>query len=144
MGRPNVASAAGYGVGPPVTVRLPSIPASRWPGTVQKKMYLPGARLATLRVCFPAVNGCTWPRTLPLAVARAIECGTCEGLSYVIATLPGFAVAPLGWKTSDPSAGEERSIASVGAAPPPACVLVWGACWLPPLLACGCPPGETG
>ena len=73
---------------PYLTVRVPCIPASRWPGTVQKKTYLPGARSAVTEVLLWAIRSDLAISWLPFAIATSWE--ICEGLSKSIVTSPGL------------------------------------------------------
>ena len=72
-------TASGY-----LTVIVPTMPAARWPGTVQKNVYLPGLRLAeTVEVPPLATILPTWLTPLPLI---AMSCGVEDLLSMLIVT----------------------------------------------------------
>src|SRR5690349_10731774 len=67
------------------------MPAWRWPGTGQKKVYLPGFSVAvTFDVAPWFTVGPVWLTPLP---SIATPCGTADGLSIVIVTLPAFALS---------------------------------------------------
>ena len=74
-----------------LTVIVPTMPAARWPGTVQKNVYLPGLRLAlTVEVPPPDTILPTWLTPAPLI---AMSCGVEDLFIMLIVTWPGVAVA---------------------------------------------------
>ena len=74
-----------------LTVRVPSIPAWRWPGTEQKYVYLPRFSAALRTLVPPPENVGVLPTVLPLAVCNTTLCGSADALVNVIVTVPAFA-----------------------------------------------------
>jgi transcriptional regulator with XRE-family HTH domain len=71
---------------------VPIIPACRWPGTVQKYVYVPGFRLSVSDFV-PFMNVGVVPRVGPLVPdCTATLCGTGDLLVNAIVTLPALAV----------------------------------------------------
>ena len=75
-----------------LTVSVPSMPASRWPGTVQKKVYLPGLR-STVAESVPSAISSVSPTSSPLESSIATSWVSAWGLLKSIVTLPALAVA---------------------------------------------------
>jgi len=91
------------------TTSVPSIPAARWPGTLQKNVYVPGFRVKT-RFFVPPWNVAVAPRTEPLVPCWTVRlCCSPDAFVNLIVTFPAFAVNdvlvnpnwPLGSAASD-------------------------------------------
>src|SRR4051812_26229246 len=80
---------------PYLTVRVPSMPASRWPDTVQKNWYLPGLR-STSTVETPPLET-TLPTSLTPAPETAMSWGTEDLFCESTVSLPAGAVAAAYW-----------------------------------------------
>lgn len=74
---------------------MPTIPAIRWPGTVQKYVYVPGFRFSVSVLTPPWKVGVA-PRILPFVPSCSVKlCASGDEFANAIVTLPAFALSVL-------------------------------------------------